>query len=56
LLQKMSQTSAFSFFGNGGQFGPGGKSATSHKANWQTLFDFSTLQPRVQNHLKNVYS
>jgi len=51
----MSQTSAFPQFGNGGQFRDG-KPTTSNKFNLQTLFDFSNLQPRVQTHLKNVYS
>jgi len=52
----MSQTSSFPFFGNINQFGPDGKPNTSNKFNLKTLFDFSTLQPRVQNHLKNVYT
>jgi len=52
----MSQTSAFSYFGNGGQFRADGKSTTSNKFNLQTLLDFSTLHPRVQTHLKNVYT
>jgi FtsH-binding integral membrane protein len=52
----MSQTSVFSAFGNGGQFHPNGKSATSNKFNLNTLLDFSNLQPRVQTHLKNVYT
>jgi FtsH-binding integral membrane protein len=51
----MSQTSAFPQFNMGGQFRDG-KPTTSNKFNLQTLFDFSNLQPRVQNHLKNVYS
>jgi FtsH-binding integral membrane protein len=46
----------FSLFANGGQFRPDGKSTTSNKFNLRTLFDFSTLQPRVQTHLKNVYT
>jgi FtsH-binding integral membrane protein len=49
----MSQTSTFSMFGNRGQFRPDGK---SNKFNLETLFDFSNLQPRVQTHLKNVYT
>jgi len=49
----MSQTSSFSFFGNTDQIRPDGK---SNKFNLRTLFDFSTLQPHVQNHLKNVYT
>jgi FtsH-binding integral membrane protein len=52
----MSQTSAFSVFGNGGQFRADSKPTTSNKFNLKTLFDFSNLQPRVQTHLKNVYT
>jgi FtsH-binding integral membrane protein len=52
----MSQMGTFSLFANGGQFRPDGKSTTSNKFNLRTLFDFSTLQPRVQTHLKNVYT
>jgi len=52
----MSQTSSFPFFGNANQFGTDGKSSRSNKFNLNTLLDFSTLQPRVQNHLKNVYT
>jgi len=39
----------------GGQFRPDGKSTTTNRFNLKTLFDFSNLQPHVQNHLKNVY-
>ncbi|CAF4120570.1 unnamed protein product [Rotaria sp. Silwood2] len=56
LLDKMSQTSAFSRFENANQFRPDGKSTTSDRFNLETLFNFSTLQPRVQTHLKNVYT
>ncbi|CAF2362557.1 unnamed protein product [Rotaria sp. Silwood2] len=52
----MSQTSAFSRFENANQFRPDGKSTTSDRFNLETLFNFSTLQPRVQTHLKNVYT
>jgi FtsH-binding integral membrane protein len=52
----MSQTSAFSFFGNADQLRPDGKSTTFGRFNLQTLLDFSNLQPRVQTHLKNVYT
>jgi len=49
----MSQTSSFPQFGNRGQIRPDGK---PNKFNLEALLDFSHLQPRVQNHLKNVYS
>ncbi|CAF1333372.1 unnamed protein product [Adineta steineri] len=49
----MSQTSSFPFFGNTNQFQSNNK---SNKFNLKTILDFSTLQPRVQNHLKNVYT
>ncbi|UJR23253.1 hypothetical protein I4U23_026273 [Adineta vaga] len=52
----MSQTNSFGFFDNINQFRGNGKSTTSNKFNFKTLLDFSTLQPRVQNHLKNVYT
>ncbi|CAF0899857.1 unnamed protein product [Adineta steineri] len=51
--QIMSQTSSFPFFGNTNQFQSNNK---SNKFNLKTILDFSTLQPRVQNHLKNVYT
>ncbi|CAF4816340.1 unnamed protein product [Rotaria sp. Silwood1] len=52
----MSQTNAFSFVENVNQFRPDGKTIRSDRFNLETLFDFSTLQPRVQTHLKNVYT
>jgi FtsH-binding integral membrane protein len=52
----MSQTNSFSYFGNTNRFSADGKPTGTNKFNLKTLFDFSTLQPRVQNHLKNVYT
>jgi len=52
----MSQTNSFSFFGNTDQLRADGKPTVNNKFNLKTLLDFSTLQPRVQNHLKNVYT
>ncbi|CAF1519565.1 unnamed protein product [Rotaria magnacalcarata] len=49
----MAQTAGFSLFGNTDRHHADGKSS---KFNLKTLLDFSTLQPRVQNHLKNVYT
>jgi len=46
----MSQTNSF------GRFSADDKPATTNRLNLKTLFDFSNLQPRVQNHLKNVYT
>jgi len=43
-------------FGNEGRFRADGKPANSNKFNLNTLLDFSNLQPRVQTHLKNVYT
>ncbi|UJR25660.1 hypothetical protein I4U23_007011 [Adineta vaga] len=52
----MSQTNTFPIFGNGNSFHSNEKSTSTNKFNLQTLLDFSTLQPRVQLHLKNVYT
>ncbi|CAF1094654.1 unnamed protein product [Adineta ricciae] len=49
----MSQTSSSSFFNNFSEFRGNGK---SKNFDFRTLFDFSTLQPQVRNHLKNVYA
>jgi len=49
----MSQTSSVPNFG---QYRMDSKVNTSNKFNLRALLDFSTLQPRVQNHLKNVYT
>ncbi|CAF1583118.1 unnamed protein product [Adineta ricciae] len=49
----MSQTSSSAFFNNFSEFRGNGK---SKNFDLRTLFDFSTLQPQVQNHLKNVYA
>jgi hypothetical protein len=43
LIDIMSQTSSFPYFGNTGQFRADGKPAVNNKFNLKTLFDFSTL-------------
>jgi len=52
----MSRTNVFSRFENGNQHRLDGKSTPSNRFNLETVFDFSYLQPRVQTHLKNVYT
>jgi len=52
----MSQTNSFPYFGNTGRFSADGKSTATNKFNLKAVFDFSNLQPRVQTHLKNVYT
>ncbi|CAF2031268.1 unnamed protein product [Rotaria magnacalcarata] len=56
VLVKMSRTNVFSRLENGNQYRFDDKSSASNRFNLETIFDFSNLQPRVQTHLKNVYT